>query len=432
MGSWIKKNRLNILIFILLLAGFFIRTYFIDKVVVGDLMNYSEWGERLATTGPKNFYFSEGWYYSVPVYPPVSMWMFAGLNILNQHRYVLAQVHNLIRLPPSSFIIYFYKWGNILLIKLPSILCDLGLSLIVYKLIFKLTKNVKKSLAGLCFFLFNPITIFISGAWGQTDSIVGILGLLSFLTLLDGNLILSMPILFLSIYFKPSWAILGPFYLFTMYKIKPKFRQILFGSLITLLLFIVTTAPFASGNVFTYGLKLYKDRYPIPIGFDGKASISAFNFQTIFWRMDIDFSSQKLLGVTSGHWGMFFFIILNFVAMLSFSKAKNKLLSMLSGIFMIAMGSFLFMPTMLERYFFPAFAPMVILAFSKPRLLISLVIINLILIANITYSFYRRGSDELYHFFIDNNYLLMRAVSVIQVLLFVTFTRRLMIQFKRE
>ncbi len=80
----------------------------------------------------------------------------------------------------------------------------------------------------------------------------------------------------------------------------------------------------------------------------------------------------------------------------------------------------------------PAFPAMVILAISKPKLLVTLIIINLILFANIIYSFYRRGSDELYHLFIDNNYLLTRVVSAVQVLLFATFVRSIVLQFKRE
>lgn len=416
----------------LLVIGFLIRTYFINKSGTGDLMNYIEWGQKLVERGPKDFYFSEDWYYSVPVYPPVSMWMLGGLEILNQHRYVLAQLHNVIRIPPSSFIVYFYKWGNIFLIKLPSILCDLGIAIVIYKLVLKLTKSTKKAIIGFCIFLFNPVSIFLSGAWGQTDSIVGLLGILSFLALINKNIILSMPLLFLSIYFKPSWAVLGPFYLFLIYKMKPKMWQFLVGMGAIVALYIVTTLPFSDGNVFAYGLRLYQERYPIPIGFDGKASISAFNFQTIFWKPDIDFSSQKLLGITSGKYGMFFFLILNLIAMFNFAKQKDKLIGMLTGIFTVGMGYFLFMPTMLERYFFPAFPAMIILALTRPKLILNMVIMNLILFANLIYSYYRRESDEIYHFFIDNNYLLIRVVSAVQVILFTTFIRSLMLQFKRE
>jgi Gpi18-like mannosyltransferase len=432
MASWLYKYRLNIGIFLILLLSFFARTYFVNKVIVGDLLSYVEWGKHLFQTGPKNFYFGEEWYYSAPNYPPLAEWIFAGLLWLNDKRYVLAQMHNLVRFPPSAFIIYFYKWGDVFVVKLLPILCDLAISLVVYKLILNLTKDTKKAVAGLCFFLLNPVTVFISGAWGQTDSVVGLLGLLAFLALLNNNLILSIPLMFLSLYFKLSWAVLVPFYVYLLLSRRPKIVDLFFGIFLSVLLFVLTTKPFAEGNVFYYAWKLMWNRYPITLGITGKASISAFNFQTIFFRTDVDFAYQKLLGVATGHWGLLLYIITNLVAMFNFKKQQNKLVGMISGIFIVGMGSFLFLPTMLERYFSPAFPAMVILAFSKPKLLVTLIIINLILFANIIYSFYRRGSDELYHLFIDNNYLLTRVVSAVQVLLFATFVRSIVLQFKRE
>lgn len=425
MAKWLRDNRLSILIFLILLAGFLVRIFFVDKVVVGDLMSYGEWGQRLIQSGPKNLYFGEGWYYSVPNYPPVAVWTFAGMFWLNEHRYVLAQLHNVIRFPPSAFIVYFYKWGYILLLKLPSIIADLGLSLIIYKLIFSLTKSTGKSIAGMVLFLFNPIIIFISGAWGQTDSIVAILATISFLFLLKKNFIFSIPFLFLSLYFKLSWAVFGPFYLFFLYLQKPKIRELLLGTAIAFSLFIVTTLPFAQGNVFTYGWKLFRERYPLPIGIDGKASISAFNFQTIFFRLDIDYSHEKLIGISSGTWGLIFYGAVNLIAMINLKKQKNKLLGMLTGLFVIGMGSFLFMATMLERYFFPAFAPMIILMFSRPKILLWGILINIILAANILYSFYRRGSDELARPFTNWNFLLIRILSVVQVINFTFITSNL-------
>lgn len=418
MKNFLKKNRLNIFLSLLLIAGFLTRVFFVDKVIVGDLMNYAEWGEKLVQNGPKGYYYSEGWYFSTPVYPPVSIVSFAADYWLNEHRYVLAQLHNVTKFPPSAFIIYFYKFGYVFLLKLLPILCDLGISILIYKLIFELTKSRKRAIYGFLFFILNPIVIFMSGAWGQTDSVVGILGLLSFLFLIKGNITFSIPIMFLSLYFKPSWAVLIPFYLFIIYKLKPGFKKFILGLFLSLLLFVVFTQPFAEGNVFSYGYKLFREKYPLPIGIVGKASISAFNFQTIFFKVDIDYSSEKILGVKSSMLGTALYIIINIWAFKTFAKQKNKLLGMLSGIFIIGFGSFLFMATMLERYFFPALAPMIILMFVEAKTFWNIVVMNIILAANIIYSFYRRGSDEIAHPFIDNNFLVIRVLSLLQFLNF--------------
>lgn len=418
MGRWLKKNEFNVLILLLLVLGFFTRTYFVDKVIVGDLMNYAEWGTRLTERGPRGFYFSEGWYYSIPVYPPVALWTFAGLHWLNEQRFLLPELHNITRFPPAAFIIYFYKWGNILLLKLPTILADLGLSLIIYKLILSLTGNKKSGILGMLFYLFNPITIFVSGAWGQTDSVVAVLGLISFLLLLKGNAAASIPIMFLGLYFKPSWAIFGPFYLYLLYYFRPKLSSVVLGAFFAIFIFVLTTQPFSEGSVLQYGWKLFRERYPLPIGIDGKASISAFNFQTIFFRLDIDYAREKLLAISAGTWGLVFYVLFNIFAFVNFDRQKNRLFGLVSGLFAIGMGSFLFMATMLERYFFPAFAPMLVLAFARPKILWAVVLSSFILAANIVYSFYRRGSDEIYHFFIDNNFLLIRLASALQVAIY--------------
>jgi len=218
MKNFLKKYKVSILLVVLLFVGFAIRIFFVEKVVVGDLLVYTEWGESLMKNGPKDFYFRQGWLLSHPVYPPLSQLIFGAAYWLFDHKYFLAELHNLVKFPPAVFIVYFYKYGHILLLKLLSIISDLALSVIIYKLILKLSRNKKKAVFGLMFFLFNPITVFISGAWGQTDSVVALLGILSFLFLYRGNAFLSMLLLFLSLYFKPSWVIFGPFYLFLLLK----------------------------------------------------------------------------------------------------------------------------------------------------------------------------------------------------------------------
>ncbi len=423
--NWLKTHTREVALFFLLFVGFVVRIYLVDKVVVGDLMNYAEWGEHLVNRGAYNLYFTKDWYYSVPVYPPLSILTFAGSYWLNEHRYVLAELHNIIKFPPAFFIIYFYKWGYIFLLKFLPIICDLLISVVILRLSLKLGSGFKRAFAVSAFYLLNPITIFISGAWGQTDSIVALLGILSFLSLVDRKYHISIPLMFLGLYFKPSWAILGIFYSFILLKSKPDWKKVILGLFVTVIIFVISTKPFSDGNVFAYGWKLFRERYPLPIGIDGKASISAFNFQTIFFKLDIDYSHEKLIGITSGNLGLISYIILNLVSFNIYNKSGNKLFGMLAGIFTIGFGSFLFMATMLERYFFPAFIPLFVLLAVKPKLVWNSVVINVILALNILYSFYRRGSDEIGRPFVNNNFLVIRILSVVQTLAFLNFVKKI-------
>ena len=285
-----EKAKRNLIFLTILVIGFLIRVYFVNKVIVGDIFNYQEWGQKLIENGPKDYYFSRDWYYSPPVYPPVAILSYGLSYYLFEQKYLVAQLHNLIHFPPSAFIVYFYKFGYILLLKLPSILADLVLSILIYKLIFKLTNDSKKSLFGFLFYLFNPISVFLSGAWGQSDSLIALVGLGAFLLVLNKSLIISLPLMFLGTYFKPSWLILLPFYFYVIYLVKPKISHIITGSVLAILVFILTTMPFSDKNVFSYGWELFTKRYPLPIGSSVKASTSAFNFQTIFYKLDIDYA----------------------------------------------------------------------------------------------------------------------------------------------
>lgn len=79
------------------------------------------------------------------------------------------------------------------------------------------------------------------------------------------------------------------------------------------------------------------------------------------------------------------------------------------------------MLSMLERYFFAGFAAMVIIMFSEFKTFIWGVFINLVLTANILWAFYRRGSDEIDHPFTNNNFLLIRILSSINIFSFIKF-----------
>ena len=415
-----KKTK-YLIISTLLLVGFLLRVFFADKGLTGDLLVNAEWGQKIVQLGARDHYSRGDWYYTAPVYPPFSQLVFGAAYYLFDHKYVLAQLHNIIKFPPSAFIVYFYKSGYYLLLKLPGILADLGLSLIIYNVLLKLTKDNKKALMAMAFYIFNPVTIFLSGLWGQTDSLVALLGIGSFLLLNNGQVFISIPLLFLSLYFKPSWAIFIPLYFYLMFLRKSNIKSILGGVVVSFLLFLVITIPFTQGDVFAFTWDLFTKKIPLPVGILGKASNSAFNFYTIFFKIDIDFAPRFL--------SLLFFTILNIYSFFLVRREKDKLLGLFIGLFSIGIGGFLFMTSMLERYFFPGLTPLIILMFARPRLLWGLILMNLIFFANIIWSFYRRTSDEIGKPFVTNNFLVIRSLSFISVAIYLSSLK--VIQFMR-
>ncbi|OGM15523.1 hypothetical protein A2V56_00820 [Candidatus Woesebacteria bacterium RBG_19FT_COMBO_42_9] len=424
----IPKNRKIIFSFLLILfVGFFLRVflarYFVKES--GDLRLYADWAEKFWPYGSKDFYTYALWYYAPPNYPPLLSLIYAGAYWLYEHKYYLAQLHNFIKIPPAFFIVYFYEHGLYLLLKLPGILADIGLGVLIFQLVKKLTGQLKKAYLACAFYILNPVSIFLSGVWGQTDSLVSFFGLTAFITLWLGKAWLSIPLLFLSFYIKPNWGIFVPLYIFLFILKKPQIKQILLGFTISVVLFFVITLPFAKGNVFSFSKWLWSERLLPTATVAHKASVSAFNFHSIFLTIDKHLDYSPYLGIPANLFGIILFILVNVLAFRFIKRQKVSLSSVLVGIFSVGFGGYLFLTNMLERYFFQSFVPMIILMFTSPGLLFYGVLINIAVFANLFYSFFRRSWGALADVFGAYNFLIVRLFSLLNLASWVFLLRRM-------
>lgn len=171
--NFITGHKLKILFLAVLSLAFLLRISLISRWVTGDVLVQMEWGQKFWKYGPRNFYFNKDWYYSFPTQPPITSLIVGGAFWLFDHKYVLAQIHNSTKLVPAAFITYFYdmeepvnKKGYILLLKLPAILADLALGVLVFRVILDLTRRRGSAVLGSLLYLFNPVTVFLSGGWG--------------------------------------------------------------------------------------------------------------------------------------------------------------------------------------------------------------------------------------------------------------------------
>ena len=424
-----KRNKyLPVLLMgLVLFLGFYLRAslaqYFIKES--GDIRLYAEWAEKYWLLGARDFYIYPKWYYAPPNYPPLLSLIYASAYWFYEHKYYLAQLHNVIKIPPAAFIIYFYEHGLYLLLKLPGILADIALAVLIYQLVKKLTSNVKKALGAGAFYLFNPVSIFLSGVWGQTDSLVSLFGLLSFVALWLNKFWLSLPLLFLSFYIKPNWGIFIPLYGFLILLKKPRLKQIVLGVALSTVLFWVTTQPFVKDNIFTFSKWLWTQRLLPTATVAQKASVSAFNVHTIFYTMDKDSDSSLYLGIPASLLGQLSFVLINIFTFVYLKRQKGSLSSILVGIFSVGFGSYLFLTNMLERYFFQSFVPLIILMFSSPGVLIYALFINIAVFVNIFHAFFRRSWGVLSDIFVANNFLFVRIFSFINLASWILLLRKL-------
>lgn len=406
------KKQLALFAFFLLF-GFLLRIYFTDKFIKesGDLLLYADWGKKFWELGAKNFYYVNEWYYAPPNYPPLLSLIYGGSYWLYDHKYVLAQVHNIIRFPPSIFIIYFYDHGYELLLKFPGILADIGLTVLIYKIVFITTRSLKRSVGASLFYLFNPVSVFLSGIWGQSDSLVAFFGILSFYTLFLGKTWISLPLLFTSFYIKPNWGLFIPVYLFIFFSKKPKLKDTAMGVLICTIIFLITTMPFSKGNIVTFLRYLLDTRILPTATVSHKASVSAFNFWTIFFELDKTSDKVPFAGIPANILGLVSFTLVNILSFGYLKKQKYTLESIMSALFSVGFSGYLFLTNMLERYFFASFVPLIIVTFTNPKLLSYSIAVNVVTFLNLVYAFFRRTIGEIADFFIKDNFLVIRFLS---------------------
>jgi len=205
-------NKKLLLIFSLAL---FLRLSLIFVAYHGDLNNNISWGKLAVERGLNGFYgfpsesFEKvNWEYSAPNQPPLTILLFAGLRTVwlwvERFSWFL---NNNIKIFPSGFIWFWELKGMILLVKLPSIFADLGIGLMIYHYVINKTKDERKALILTVVWLSNPIIWYNSSVWGQTDSVVNLLGLAGVLALMEKNLVRFVLFFSLSFLFKGSLGI---------------------------------------------------------------------------------------------------------------------------------------------------------------------------------------------------------------------------------
>ena len=219
------------------------------------------------------------------VYPPLWAIFCAASNFL----------YSLTR---NIFIQYFT-------IKLPIIIADIVISIILRQIVYKLTGNEKKAKIAMVLYLFNPVTIIISSFWGMFDAIPTLFAFLSFLFLLKGEYKKSSIALGLGIGFKGFFpAIFLPLFLYFTWKKGKKlytsiqyfFFSILIPFVISIPFLITDSGAYISSIFFhvgnlpknlTYWFGLGKLLEISQISTNTINSVSAFLFITSFLALYI-------------------------------------------------------------------------------------------------------------------------------------------------
>lgn len=186
----IAKPQLALLI--ILIAAFVLRLI-LSLLFYGhptDLNCFMAWG-NLVLEGPGTFYTSG----SFADYPPGYMYVCGAL----------AWICRTLGIPYGSD-------GMAFLFKLPSTIADLAGTFLLYRIATKQGVSERGALHLSALFALCPALLFVSGAWGQIDSLLALLLLLVIWLLRNDKRILAGAIYGIAILTKPQALMLGPIF----------------------------------------------------------------------------------------------------------------------------------------------------------------------------------------------------------------------------
>jgi Gpi18-like mannosyltransferase len=355
------KNEVKIIIVCFLIA--FVVRILLAGYIEGypfDIKCYMEWSLR-ASESLKNFYNPE---YFVD-YPPF---------------YILV-------LSVIGKIISFFKLNNdyssyLIMLKLPSIIADLITAYFLYTIAQrKISEKAGVFIAIL--YLFNPVILFNSSVWGQTDSFITMIIVIALFLLQTERLKMSYVLFTLAVITKPQTIFFIPVLLLNLLKrkkIKHFINMILYGSITVIIVFLPFT--FSENSVWLFYIKRFNisfinDLFNITnsVVVSEKAalqslyaSLNAFNLFAFFGG-NLSSDLDILFIFNYRIWGLILISVFSIFTMYFYLRIKGFKNIYTSMIYM--MGIFVIGVWMNGRYMYPVIALMLMsyIYFQDRRLL---------------------------------------------------------------
>ena len=370
---------------------------FILRFVIGffvwhpDLWNHMDWGERFFQYGPSGFFSPEAnvWDYTWPNQPPGTIFIFAFVYKLYKLVFQIfwwLNVH--VSLFPSSLMLFFDDNLYPAMLKLPAILSDLGIGYLIYTILKNLEPrgkgNMQMARWGLVMWLANPVVWYNSAVWGQTDSLISFFCLLAFYLLLHKKFNWSILALAISFYIKISLLIFLPVYVLVLLKLRIPAKKVIIGLVGVLLVIGLITLPFSGGEPYGWLYWLFTEKI---LGQQLQViTANAFNVWAFLTGIH-ERPHSLLLGPLSYQvWGLIIFGGVYGWILRRMAKSTRPA-SIWWGLALTAFGSIMFLTNMHERYLYPLFPYLTILAVRHKKLVWVLVGVSVVSLLNL-YNFW--------------------------------------------
>lgn len=345
-----KKSEQNMML-LLLIVGAFLAHIICAMFYMGhstDISCFSSWASLVFEHGPTEFYYlknADG----TPIftdYPPGYMYIL----------WVVGAIHKLFG------IVSVNSAGTALFVKLPAILCDLGIGYMIYLIAKKYTKH-ETALFAAAAYMFNPVILLNSSIWGQVDSVFTLCVLVMCYLITEKKLTLSYFMFAIGILIKPQTMIFTPVLIYGIveqvflndFSMKRMLKELGMGLAAIAAMFLLA-AP--------YGIPAVVEQYIETMGSYEHASVNAYNLWTFFGK---NWASQEdiFLLLSCKTWGSIFIVITVLISGIYFFKNKDSESKYyLTGAFIVT-SMFMTSVRMHERYMYPALALVLAAAIVK-------------------------------------------------------------------
>lgn len=384
-----------------------------------DILNHLDWGIRFLSLGPQKFYENIFWNVSWPNQPLGSILLFAFMAIIKNSLFSsIMFLNNTIAAFPSFIIPVLESNLHIWLVKLPFILSDLGLGFLIYKIVNQF--QPKKALLAASIFIFNPVLIYNSTIWGQTDSIINLLAIWGIYLIYQKKYFPGIFIFLLGFTFKLSLIIYLPIVGLLFLKRIKDWKKIILPIVSFFVFLLIVAIPFKLNgfNSFQWIWYMYTNRVLPRQG--SMLNGNAFNLWALLLSIDLSKSEfTPFLGLTYQFWGRLLYILFLIPLWFKFIKSKLTLKNLLTALMITAFGCFIFLTNMHERYLYPIFPLISILIFiPKSKFNIKqLTLLSTIHFLNLYNLWFYPSIPILKNLLIWNNYFLCRCLSIILILI---------------
>ena len=407
-----------------LLLALLIRIIFV--VISGfhpDILNHTDWGIRFLSLGPKKFYENIFWSISWPNQPLGSILLFAFMAIIKNWLFgFILFLNNAISIFPSLIVPILESKLHIWLVKLPFVLSDIGIGFLIYKIVHQI--NPQKAVFASCLFLFNPVLIYNSTNWGQTDSLINLLAILGLYLIFKKKYFLGIFIFLSTFLLKLSLIIYLPIFGLLLLKRITDWKKFILPIVSFFIFLFIIALPFKLDGFSSFQWLWYMYTNRVLTRQGSMLNGNAFNLWAIIFSIDLSKSEfAQFIGLSYQFIGRILYIIFLIPVWFKFLKNKLTLSNLFSALFLSAFGCFIFLTNMHERYLYPIF-PLISILFVLSKSIINLkqiIIISLIHFLNLYNLWFYPSIPLLKNILIGSNFIFCRLLSLILIIIYFNY-----------